>query len=268
MQNENVYTLHKPSYHNFEKRRVYVHHADEQWQADLVDMQKYKKANDKTNYILTVIDCFSKYAWCVPLKDKTGAEIINAFIHIFKERIPKKLQTDKGKEFVMRNVQTFLKNNNIHWFTSESELKAQIVERFNRTLKEKLWKYFTHNSTNKWVDILPLFVSNYNNSYHRSIQMKPIDASKKVNQEKVYNALFPPVDDYKIVGNYKVGDLVRIKKEKSIFDKGYLPNYTNEVFQIATVRPTTPITYELSDKNGELIRGGFYEKELSKVIIK
>jgi hypothetical protein len=107
-------------------------------QADLVDSQQYKSKNNNFNYILKVLDCFSTYAWCILLKDKTGKEIINAFTDLFKNRKPKKLQTDKGKEFAMKNVQVFFKSREIHWFSSESELKAQIVERLNRTIKEKL----------------------------------------------------------------------------------------------------------------------------------
>lgn len=266
LQKQNIYSLHHPSYHTFERRRVYIHSIDEQWQADLVDMQQYKKENNNFNYILTVIDCFSKYAWCIPLKNKMGKEIINAFTDLFKNRKPKKLQTDKGKEFVMKNVQVFLKSHEIHWFSSESELKAQIVERFNRTIKEKLWKHFTYNNTKRWIDVLPSLVDNYNKSYHRSIKMKPIEASRKENENRVYKNLFPDIHSQTTKHKFNVGDLVRINKKKSVFDKGYLPNYTTEIFQIATVKQTTPITYELSDKSGELIIGAFYEKELSKVI--
>jgi len=79
----------------------------------------------------------------------------------------------------MKNVQIFFNSHEIHWSSSESGLKAQIIGQFNRTIKEKLWKYFTHNNGKPWLDLLPSFVYSYNNSYHRSIKIKPIEASKK-----------------------------------------------------------------------------------------
>ena len=104
LQNQNSYSLIHPAYHTLKRRGVYVHNIDDQWQADLVDMQQYKSENKKFNYILTVIDCFSKYASCIPLKCKMGTEIINGFTSLFKNRKPNKSQTDKGKQFVMKNV--------------------------------------------------------------------------------------------------------------------------------------------------------------------
>ncbi|XP_065581049.1 uncharacterized protein LOC136040678 [Artemia franciscana] len=130
-----------------------------------------------------IIDCSNKYARSIPLMDETGKEIINTFMGLFKHRKPRKLETDKGEEFVMNNVQLFLRVMTFIWFSSESELKAYIVEQFNGTIKEKLWEYFTHNNTKRWTDALPYSVDNYNNSYHRSIKMKPIEGSKKGNEK-------------------------------------------------------------------------------------
>ena len=147
LSHQNVYTLHKPIRHKFPTRRVLVSAIDDQWQADLVDMQKYKTQNKNINYILTVMDIFSKYAWGVPIKKKTGYEIAEAFQYIFKERIPRKIHTDKGLEFINTPTQKLFEKNEIHWFATENETKAQVVERFNRTLKSIMWKYFTENKT-------------------------------------------------------------------------------------------------------------------------
>lgn len=106
---QNVYTLHKPIRHNFPTRRVIVSSVDDQWQADLVDMQKYKTQNENINYILTVMDIFSKYAWAIPIKKKTGNDIAEAFQNIFKERIPRKIHTDKGLEFINKPSQELFK---------------------------------------------------------------------------------------------------------------------------------------------------------------
>ena len=149
-----TYTLHKPIRKKFQTRRVYVKGIDDQFQADLVEMREFSDENNGYNYLLTVIDCFSKYAWAKPIKNKTADEILKAFDEIFKERVPSKLQTDKGKEFINNKFQKFLKKHNVILFSTNSEFKASIVERFNRTLKTKMWKYFTQVGNKKWVNIV------------------------------------------------------------------------------------------------------------------
>jgi hypothetical protein len=261
---QKVYTLHKPIRHRFRMRRVLVSGIDDQWQADLVDIQLYKNNNKNYNYILTVIDIFSKFAWAIPIKKKTGDEITKAFKIIFKERIPKKLQSDLGLEFVGRQTQELFKKHSIHWFATNNETKAQVVERFNRTLKSKMWKYFTHNNTKKWVDILPALLINYNNSYHRSIKMTPVEASKIENSKLVYNNLFPVEKSSKKEAKFSLGDRVRIVKKFKDFRKGYLPNFTTELFIISEILNTDPITYKIKDMNNETIIGSFYEVEMVK----
>ena len=258
---QDVYTLHKPLKHRFPTRRVLVSRIDDQWQADLVDMQKLKSINKNIKYILTVIDIFSKYAWAIPIKNKTGDEITNAFKEIFKDRIPGKLHTDKGLEFLNSKTQSLLKNKKIHWFSTENETKAQVVERFNRTLKNKMYRYFTANNTKKWIDVIDDLVYNYNNSYHRSIKMTPVEGSKLENSKTVYKNLYPhsPEADS---GKFKVGDRVRISVKRKSFRKGYLPNFTTEIFIIDKILNTTPETYKLKDMNNEDIIGSFYDGEL------
>jgi len=257
-----TYTLHKPIRKSFQTRRVYVHGIDLQWQADLVEMQEFAKGNNGYRYLLTIIDCFSKYAWAIAIKNKTADEIVNVFQRIFKKRKPKKLQTDKGKEFINYKLQNLLQKNNIKWFSSNSDLKASIVERFNRTLKSKMWKYFTEKGNKIWIDVIDDLVYNYNNSYHRSIKMTPIEASKKGNEGIVDKNLYKNESDFKLKSKYKVDDKVRISKWKSTFDKGYLPNYTIELFKISKVLNTNPLTYKIKDSNDEGIKGSFYESEL------
>lgn len=261
---QNVYTLHKPIKHKFKTRRVLVSSIDDQWQADLVDMQKYKNQNKNMNYILTVIDIFSKFAWSIPIKKKTGEEIMKAFRNIFKSRIPRKLQTDKGLEFINKLTQDLLTKHNIHWFATENETKAQVVERYNRTLKSKMWKYFTQNNTKKWIDVIPLLTKNYNTSYHRSIRMTPEEASLLKNSDMVYKNLFPSINKKVDKYRFKIGDRVRISRKQKDFRKGYLPNFTTEIFIVADTLKTTPPTYKLKDMDGEEVYGSFYEAEMVK----
>jgi transposase InsO family protein len=261
---QNVYTLHKPIKHKFQTRRVLVSSIDDQWQADLVDMQKYRIYNKGVGYILTIIDIFSKYAWAIPIKKKTGEEITNAFQSIFHERKPKKIHTDKGLEFINKSTQRLLKNHNIHWFATENETKAQVVERFNRTLKTKMWKYFTQKNTKIWIDILSDLITNYNSSYHRSIKMTPEQGSLYENSARVYKNLFPSTTTKIRKPKYNIGDRVRITIKRRDFRKGYLPNFTTEIFLIAQVLDTNPPTYKLKDLDDEEVIGSFYEEEMVK----
>ena len=134
--------------------------------------------NKGYKFLLTCIDVFSKFAWVVPLKSKTGESLVNGFQTILDTgRSPENLQTDKGTKFLNRNFQSFLKEKSIHFFTTNSELKASVVERFNRTLKTRMWKYFTAKNTCVYIFILKDIVEGYNNSYHRSIGRAPASVS-------------------------------------------------------------------------------------------
>lgn len=216
------------------------------------------------NYILTVIDIFSKYAWGIPIKNKTGKEITRAFSKIFEYRSPRKLHTDKGLEFINKDTQSLFRKYGIHWFSTENETKAQVVERFNRTLKTKMFKLFTHMNTKRWINVIDDLLSNYNNSYHRSIRMTPIEASQEKNEKAVYNALFPEKKHKLVIPRFEVGDRVRISKKRKDFVKGYLPNFTQELFIVTNVLETDPITYKIKDMNNEEIIGSFYEQEMVK----
>ena len=165
LQQQNVYTKHKPIIRRFERRRVYSPTTDHQWQTDLVDMQQFSRQNKGYNYILTVIDIFSKYAFAEPIKHKTGQDVAEAFSKVFQDRNPILCQSDSGLEYKNRIVQDLFKKYGIKWFSTENETKAQIVERFNRTLKGKMYKFFAANNTKLWVDVLTELIKNYNNSY-------------------------------------------------------------------------------------------------------
>lgn len=266
---QDTYTLHKPVRYHFPRRRVIVGGMDHQWQADLVDLRSLSKFNKGFTFLLTCIDVLSKYAWVVPLKDKTGRSLVTAFMEIFKHgRQPLALQSDKGSEFTNRVFQKFLHDRNIAFFTTENEdIKACIVERFNRTLKTKMWKYFTKHSTLTYHHILQDLVWSYNHSYHRSIKRSPASVTAK-NQEDVWYTLYgSTTTEESPICKFQVGDHVRISKAKRTFKKGYLPNWTREIFLVAACRPGRPPVYELEDANGEKLRGTFYAEELQHVHI-
>ena len=252
--------LHKPAKRKFKKRRVLVNGIDKIWAADLADMKKLSKVNNEVNFLLLIIDIFSKYGWIIPLKNKKGKTVAEALKTIFEERKPEKLWTDKGKEFDNKDVKKL-----IEIYSTENEEKSSIVERWIRTMKEKIWKYFTDNNTYTYIDVLPELVEDYNNTVHSSIKMTPIEASKKKNELTVWRNLYP--DRHKIhnlTPKFSVGDEVRISKNKMTFEKGYTTRWTEEIFTIKEIQNTNPITYKLEDLQGEKIKGTFYEPELQK----
>lgn len=259
-----TYTLHKPIRRRFKRNRVVVGGIDEQWQADLVDVASLSQHNGGIRFLLTCIDIFSKYAWVVPLNDKTGMSLIKAFKRILRDgRKPRLLQTDKGTEFTNSRFQSFLKKENIEFFTTQNERKASVVERFNRTLKTKMWKYFTAQNTYDYKPVLQKLVSAYNHSFHRSIKRTP-DSVTPANSEVVWQTLYGPLNDERsIVTTFKfnLGDTVRISMAARDFSKGYLPNWTTISERITR----NPPVYKLKDYDGEELKGTFYEQELQRV---
>ena len=260
--------LHKPITRNFRKRRVISYGIDKIWAADLVEIQKYSKWNKGIKYLLTVIDVFSKYGWIKPLKDKKTESVSLAFDLIFKKskRKPEKLWTDKGSEFISKQFKDFLKKNNVKLYHTENEEKSSIVERWNKTMKNRMWRMFSANNNTVYWDKLKDLVDDYNNTKNSSIKMTPIEASKKENENKVFANLYGDLIYSKPKKpKFSIGDKVRISKYKRrVFDKGYTPNWTEEVFVVDKVILTNPVTYKIIDLLGEEIEGSFYEKELQK----
>ena len=262
---QDAYTLHKPVRIRFKRRRVIVGGRNHQWQADLVDLSKLKKDNDGYVFLLTVIDVFSKRAWCVPLKNKSASSLVTALKGLLVNIAPTTLQTDKGLEFLNRSVRRLLKEHGVHHFsTHNEETKASIVERFNRTLKTRMWRYFTKYQTVRYIDALQDFVQSYNDTYHRSIGMAPSQVNP-ANQEEVWQRLYG--HDGKGVPKFKVDDRVRISKAKRRFEKGYMANWSEELFTIREVHASDPPVYRLVDDLGEVLDGTFYEPELQKVLV-
>ena len=251
--------LHKPIIKKFEKREVYSAFKDNIWGADLADMQLLSKYNKGIRFLLCVIDTFSKYAWVVPLKDKKGISIVKVFQIILKQsnRKPNKIWVDKGSELYNAYFKKWLRDNDIVMYSTHNEGKSVVAERFIRTLKSKIYKYMTSISKNVYIDKLDDIVYEYNNTYHTTIKMKPIDVKDNtyINTDKEINNKDP---------KFKVGDRVGISKYKNIFAKGYMPNWSEEVFIVKKVKNTIPWTYVINDLNGEEIIGTFYEKELQK----
>jgi len=151
----------------------------------------------------------------------------------------------------------------VELYSTENEEKSSVVERWNRTMKEKMFKYVTANNTNKYIDVLDDFVERYKNTRHSSIKMTPVEASKKENEVRVYRNLYPHLTRRPMRTKFKTGDNIRILKKKGLFEKGFTPNWT-EVFTVSNIQRTNPVTYKITDYNSEEIKGTFYEQELQK----
>ena len=188
------------------------------WGADLATMQLTTKFNKGFRFLLCVTDIFSKYAWAVPLKDKKFISIVNALQKLLDKlgRKPNKIWVDKGDEFYNNSFKKQLKDNDTEMYSIHKEGKSVVVERFIRTLKNKIYKYMTSASKNVYINKLDDIVDEYNNTYHRTIKMKPVDVKDNtyIDFEKEVNNKDP---------KFKIGDHVRICKYKSIFAKGYTP---------------------------------------------
>ena len=138
---------------------------------DLADIQSLSKYNKGVKYLLCAIDLFSKYVWVIPLKDKRGTSIVNAFQKIIlKGRKPNKIWVDQGSEFYNNSFKDFLKINNIEMYSTFNEGKSVVAERFIRTLKNKIFKHMTAISKNVYFDVLDEIVNKYNSTVHRTIK--------------------------------------------------------------------------------------------------
>lgn len=262
-----VKELHRPARKNFERRHTQMRGIGDTYQIDLVEMIPYAPQNRHYKYILTVIDIFSKFGWAYPVKNKTSVCIVDEMKKLFNSgHVPRNIHSDMGKEFYNSKFRELMNQHNINHYSTFTSTKAAIVERFNRTLKHKMWQMFHMQGSHKWLAILPTLLREYNNTKHRKIRMKPTDVSKR-DEQRLLNTVYKDVtifDESRI--KFKVNDYVRISKFKTTFEKGYMPNWTTEIFQISSIQRTQPITYLIKDEQNNVIRGAFYTEELQKVV--
>ena len=217
--------------------------------------------------MLTFIDIFTKYAWAIPLKNKSGLSITNGFKTILSEgpqggcesRKSEKLWVDTGSEFYNKTFKSLLKEYETKLYSTYSDLKAVFIERFIRTLLHIINKPILINGDGNWVNILNDAVITYNNNIHSRINMTPVDASN--NPDKVRYIISTST---KIEPKFKVDDYVRNADKRNIFSKGYTSNWNRELFKVNEVLNTQPLTYNMEDMNGEIIEGKYYEQELLK----
>ena len=181
-------------------------------------MTQYSKMNRGYRYIFTNIDVFSKIAYAYPIKSKKIQGIKTCFEKIFKKNKPKNIWSDKEPAFLSKEMRQFFKDNNVKIYHTNSHLKAVIIERFNRSLRELMMKEFVKNNNTVWYNILPNLIKIYNNRYHSTIKMKPIEVNK--NNEKYIKENIYTYNKTSKNPKFKINDLVRISlKRRNLFDK-------------------------------------------------
>ena len=264
IEGQDPYTLHKRAITKFPRRRVTVNGESQQFQADLIDTQSLASENDAHTFILVAIDIFSKRGMAIPVKNKSGAVMAEALTVLLKHESLRTLQTDKGLEFVSLKPQRALKKMGIRHFVTQNEtIKASIVERFNRTIQERIYRYFTYTGKRRYLEILPEIIAAYNATPHGSTKVAPNDVTDE-NREKIWLRLNMPTSLPKLP-TLASQDHVRITKKRMAFERGYTPNWSYEIFIVTDVLPTQPVTYAIKDLLDENIKGTFYEQELQRV---
>ena len=263
---QDAYTLHKQRRYNFSRRKTISRGISYQFQVDIVDLSQLSRENNNYKYLLTAIDIFSRFSYAVPLKTKTGQEVKEALSKIILPNKIAILQTDDGGEFLNKTVQDFLKQHKIHFFTTSSDKKCAIIERWNRTLKSRMFKYFTAKNTLRYIDKLSDLVKSYNSRYHRAIGTSPSNVNKQ-NEKEIWERQYGSfLRSRKAKYRFKIHDKVRLTNIKESFRKGYLPTFTQETFRIIQRINTSPPTYFVIDNNNEILKGSFYEPELQLVL--
>jgi hypothetical protein len=259
------------------------------FQADLADVQSLatKRGNRGTRFLLCVIDIFTRQAWVRPMKSKTAQDVRDALESIWTDRemSPQSstkpqaqitMATDKGKEFLNATVQQWFRQRSIHHFTLQGDHKAAIVERFQRTLKDRLHRVMSARAEPyKYVDLLPAVVSAYNRSRHSSLpqRMRPVDVVNKENEQLVWQHQYRQLSKKRYTrgevsaDRLQVGDTVLASISKQPFQKGYRQYWHDEQFRVAQIKQGVPNkAYVLvSLRDGVPIEGVFYREQLQKV---
>lgn len=262
-----AYTLHKTALKKFPRRKIPVINIGDRMEIDLVDMRSLSKYNDNFKYLLMAVDCFSRMAYSIPLKTKTGLETSTALEKNFKIIVPRAIFSDSGTEFLNSNVRKLLKKYNIKFSAMTSEPHhCPFIERLNKTIKTRMYKYFTHYNTNRYIDEINNIVMAYNSARHSAIKMPPNEVNPE-NVRQVYrnNSGSPAKLLKPKKASFKTGDFVRISKLRPVFAKGFEANFSTEVFEITAVLDSKiPHLYRLNDLEGVNIKGLFYPQQIIK----
>lgn len=257
----------KPAKKKFARRKVVTVGLNDCWSCDLADMVYFADKNDGYKYWLVICDCCSRFATVIPIKDKSAVVVLAAFKEAVKQNggvTPRRIWVDSGKEFYNKLTSKWAADNKIAIYSTFSESKSVVAERLIRTLKRQVWIYFMSENTRRWIDELPKIVNEYNNHIHSSIDMTPTQAktpagaAKIMKEQSKISTTTNPGDPTP----FHIGDWVRISRQKDVFEKGYAPNWSTEVYKVTGITYSRPVTYHIVDFGDEAITGSFYAEEL------
>ena len=260
------YSLNKTYRKHFPTRHYRTSGLNDLWQMDLMEMIPYAKVNKGYKYVLVVIDVFSRFAYALPLKSKTGIEVAQNISKLFESKHPLHVQTDLGKEFCNKLVSDVFKKNNIIHYSVYSQFKAAIVERFIRTLRDKLKRYFTYTNKKIWYTVLDQIVDTYNKTIHRSLNGKSPNEINKNNESDLWLTRNRSATTSSKKSIIKLMDYVRISKLHQLFIKNFDENWSEEIYRVIGIdKSVLPYMYIIEDLNHELIKGKFYKEELQVI---
>ncbi|MEK6265280.1 MAG: DDE-type integrase/transposase/recombinase [Clostridium sp.] len=270
LQSQEVHTTNRLVHRKFNRKQVIAPYIDYMWDADTASFINYANKNDKYGHFVLAIDIMSRFIWTKAVKTPSGNETKKAFEVFFKKgRIPERLRSDKGSEFLNDKMEKLYENFNIKHFVTQNELKANYAERGIQTLKAKLIRYMRSKQTHRWIDELDNITSTYNNTVHRSIKQTPASVTK-ADEIKLWRLLYTSKKQLTPPKSFKfdINDTVRISKIRKPFHRYYSEHWTNEFFYIKgrSMYQYIPI-YTLADYYGDKILGTFYEKELQQVYV-
>ena len=238
----------KPPRKNYPTNKTDVHHIDDTWSLDILDLKDYGPENNRGyRYVLVIIDNFSKYGWTVPIKNKNAQTIKDSFENILinSKRSPNLIETDRGKEFYKKIFQDFLNKDNIELYSRNSLYEAVFAERFNRTIRDLLKKIVFERGDANWIGVLPTITKQYNNRIHSSTKLTPIQASLKKNEGYVYKNLLDKRE--KVKPKFQINDLVRTADLKRTFSKGDTTNWSYKLYKITEIINDTIPSYKIDN---------------------
>lgn len=297
LESQDTYTTSRPVRRKFRRGHVITRGIKDQYDIDLIDMGRLSKYNDNVIFLLTAIDAFSRVAMVKPLKNKKSDTVLEALKNMLSGvNKSRAVRTDYGGEFKNAKLEAYFKANNIKHFYAHPPLKAQIVERFNQSLKQMIYRYLHNKNTYRYIDKLPDIVNSYNRRPHRALgTLSPSQVSKD-NEISLWNEMYVnrpyskcdtvrtknisnreysnkkdktkvkhrtrPAAKFKL----NIGDLVRVSFNRRAFERSFQQRFSEEVFRIKQrfIRDRIPV-YLLADLKDRVIQGLFYGSELQRV---
>ncbi|MEW8544139.1 MAG: integrase core domain-containing protein [Candidatus Thiodiazotropha sp.] len=286
LEKQDTYTVNRPVRRTFRRGHIVTRGIRDQYDLDLIDMGRISKHNDNVKFLLTAVDAFSRVAMVKPLKDKKADTVLEALkLMLGGKNKCRAVRTDFGAEFKNAKVKELFESYNIKHFFAHPPLKAQIVERFNKSLKQMIYKYLHNRSTYRYIDKLAELVHSYNHRPHRSLGALSPSQVTKDNEISLWNEMYinrpykkrrikddtvqkhnftklRPVSKF----SFKVGDLCRVSFSRQAFERSFNQRFSEEVFRVRQrlMRANIPV-YLIADLQGQVIRGFFYGPELQRV---